>query len=126
MRYVALDDLRVIEPKRIALPDSAQVLATSQAGPVIALVLEGDTRHVVVGFDLIKSNWPMQISFPVFTSNSLQWLGLNGHTETGIGFRPGQTVSVPVNAGVGSLVYDGPVTLRVDQVKMELIGEYTG
>lgn len=111
LRFVVFDDLLMAQPHRLALPRASQILATSQSGPVMAQVIDGGVRHVVVGFDPLRSNWPMQIGFPVFISNAMQWLGLNGQTEAGIAFQPGQTVAVPGADNTKPLVYRGPVTL---------------
>ncbi len=112
MRHVVLDDLLMVEPGRLVLPDTAQSLATAQAGPVIAAVFANGANHVVVGFDLRASNWPMQVGFPVFISNAVGWLGLGRRHETGLVFRPGQGATIPLGGMVRSLRYAGPVEIE--------------
>lgn len=114
LRHVALDDLLVIEPGRLALPDGARMLATGPSGPAMAVVTAEGIRHVVIGFDLIKSNWPMQIGFPVFTSNAVHWLGAGDRWGGGANFQPGQAAAVRVDEGADVLRYDGPVELRMN------------
>ena len=116
MRYVALDDVVLVEPGRLILPDTAQTLATSQSGPIMADVTSGGVHHVVVSFDLLRSNWPLQISFPVWVSNTILWLGLGGQTEAGMNFVPGQVAVVPVAEADQVLRYDGPATLVANRV----------
>ena len=34
----------------------------------------GRQRIVWVGFDVLQSNWPLRISFPIFIANAVEWL----------------------------------------------------
>ena len=111
LRYVALDDLVLAGSGRLVLPDAAQMLAVAESGPVIAAVEMDRRRHVVVGFDVLQTNWPMQVSFPVFVSNALQWLGSSSQTAASGGYRPGGVAVVPVQADVTQVAYVGPVSL---------------
>jgi len=115
MRYVALDDVVLADRSWLALPDDATVLATAQRGPVIAQMPEKGRPHVVVSFPVLKSNWPMQVSFPVFMSNVLQQLGLGGLLDdAGRAYRTGETVAVPVTDNATTIEYDGPVQLNAE------------
>lgn len=114
-RYVALDDVVMSEPGRLALPLTAEILATAQSGPVMASVQSGGVNHVMVAFDVLKSNWPMQVSFPVFVSNAVTWLALGGQSEAGVSFRPGDVAVVPTAAGTTAVRYSGPVGLSAEQ-----------
>jgi len=112
LRYVVLDDVVLSRPGRLVLPMGGVVLATGQHGPLMAEVTDEGVRHVATSFDVLASNWPLYVSFPVFTSNSLQVLGLgNLADEAGIGMRPGQVAVVPVEADVQRITYRGPQQL---------------
>ncbi|MFW6060717.1 MAG: vWA domain-containing protein, partial [Phycisphaeraceae bacterium] len=109
LRYVVLDNVILNEPGRVALPSEGTVLATSQTGPVMATVQRGGVRHIVTSFDVLNTNWPMQVSFPVFVSNVVQVLGLGALAdEAGIAFHAGQVASVPGAREGETRVYDGP------------------
>jgi len=114
LRYVVLDDVVLSQPGRIGLPIGGVVLATGQHGPIMAEVTdEAGVRHVVTSFDVLQSNWPLYISFPVFISNGLQVLGLgNLAEEAGIGYRTGQVAVVPVGEATRRLKYDGPTAIE--------------
>lgn len=94
LRYVALDDVVVNQRITMTLPDGAQTLGSAEHGPMMALLQTDGTRHVVVGFDALKSNWPMQVSFPVFVTNALSWLSTTGAGDAGASYRPGQVAVV--------------------------------
>ena len=116
LSHVALDDLVLANPGRLALPDAAQMLAAADIGPVMATVEADRRRHVIVAFDLLKTNWPMQVSFPVFVSNVLQWLSTDGQSTSGPGYRPGQVAVIPLPDDVDRVSYTGPVTLTAEAV----------
>jgi hypothetical protein len=68
-------------------------------------------RHVVVGASVTASNWPLQVSFPVFVSNAVQTLGLGGLADAaGVSWRTGQVAVVPLTSGGEAPSYRGPVT----------------
>lgn len=112
LRHIVLDDLLLSRPGRLAVPMDGHVLATAQAGPVLATVRDSGAQHIVAGFDVLDTNWPMQVSFPVFLSNVVETLGLgNLADEAGVAYRAGEVAAVPGPAGE-TLEYDGPRPLR--------------
>jgi hypothetical protein len=111
LRYVALEDVVIQGRARVAAPAAGQVLATGEAGPLIVLVSAEGLHHVVVGFDVLRSNWPLYVSFPVFVSNAVQWLGLGGQLDAGMALRTGEVAVVPTVGGAERLRYEGPMEL---------------
>ncbi len=113
LRYVALDDVILSGPGRLVVSPQATVMATGQSGPIMAEVVQDGVRHIVASFDILQTNWPIKISFPVFLGNTVQTLGLAGLAEgAGVAYRTGEVVSIPVDTG-GTIIYTGPVTLSV-------------
>ncbi len=113
LRYVVLDDVILSEPGRLVVSPQATVLATGQSGPIMAEIVQDGVRHVVASFDVLQSNWPIKISFPVFLGNTVQTLGLGGLADdAGIAYRTGEIASIPADTG-GTLTYTGPTTLNV-------------
>ncbi|MCX5659315.1 MAG: VWA domain-containing protein [Planctomycetota bacterium] len=111
LRYVEMQDVTIESPGRLVLPDGAEVLATCQSGPVMGMMTIDNQRFVFTSFDLAQARtWPMQVSFPVFMSNTLPWLGLGGQGEAGRGFRPGETAVI--TASGSEVVYRGPTSLK--------------
>jgi len=116
LEHVALDDLLIAQPTSLALPDTAQVLATTQAGPVIWQITQNQVHHLIVNFDLLKTNWMMQLSFPIFISNAIHWLTPSHQTGVTLDFTPGQVAIVPVTLPVRSIRYQGPQTLEATAI----------
>ena len=111
LRYVALDDVIVAGAAAISVPDRGRILATGPAGPMIAEVMIDGVQHVVVAFDLLTSNWPIQVSFAVFMDNAIHGLALGGQDAAAISYQPGDTVALPGAIDGTAIHYDGPAKL---------------
>ncbi|MEX0744445.1 MAG: VWA domain-containing protein [Phycisphaeraceae bacterium] len=112
MRYIVLDDIAMNQPARLAVPGDAYVLATGESGPVIAELRHEGVRHVVTSFDVLQSNWPLYVSFPVFISNVVQTLGLGALAEeAGLAYQTGEGAAVPYAGDADRLRYAGPTEL---------------
>lgn len=112
MRNVELSDIPLRRPGRLVLPADGKVLALGREGPVIAEVARDGVRHVVVGFDLFESLWPLRVSFPVFIKNVLPTLGLDGTAlEAGIAYRTGDNAVILTDKTSDTITYTGPATL---------------
>jgi len=91
------------------LPNGATALATGPDGPVIMLVPRRSARHVLVGFALSQSNWPVHISIAVFVQNVLEHLTLPGQLGAALSFQPGDAITVRTVPLARALVIRGPV-----------------
>ncbi len=113
LRYVSLDDVILSGAGRLVVSPNVTVLITGRSGPIMAEVIRDGVRHVVASFDVLRSNWPIKISFPVFLGNTMQTLGLAGMSEgAGVAYRTGEVISIPIDAD-RLIAYDGPDTLTV-------------
>jgi hypothetical protein len=110
MHRVVLDDVLVQEPGRIVMPPAGSVLATAQSGPILAEISDGGVRHVLASFDVLQSNWPFYVSFPVFVQNAVNYLGSGGRLDAGLAFRPGEVVAATVGRD-GPMRWRGPVEM---------------
>ena len=119
LRFVAMDDVLLAGPGRLVVPDRGEVLMTAQAGPVMASVTVDGRRHVAASFDVLNTNWPLFVSFPVFLTNAVETLGLGRFADSAaVGYRPEETAMVPApglaGANAASLRFVGPTTLEAD------------
>jgi len=122
MRYVTLSEVVLSDAGWLAVPTDGTVLATGRRGPVMAQVSAGGRAHVVASFPVLQSNWPMQVSFPVFVANALQTLGLGGLLdEAGVSYRPGEVAAVPVAEAAEQISYSGPETLTAEVADGEAV-----
>jgi hypothetical protein len=118
MRHVELDDIVVEGFAAFALPDNmtsqAVELASTRRGPVVGAIESGDVLHVFAGFELMRSNWPADISLLIFFQNVLDHaLGPRAGAES-ISFRTGEAARVAVDPSADQLVVSGPVDSALD------------
>ncbi|MGD9494909.1 MAG: VWA domain-containing protein [Armatimonadota bacterium] len=85
-------------------PEATVIARAGDAPMVVALEREG-LRAVALGWDLLDSDLPLRVGFPVLMSNLVRWLGeVRGAGDLRV-IRPGETVrlSVPVDVSAGQL-----------------------
>lgn len=114
MRHVSLDTIVYAGFGGYELPPAATALATGPEGPVIALLRTRGARHVVVGFDLNRSNWPLHVSIVVFLQNVLDYITLAGSGQAGLVHAPGEPITVRAQPGTSQLAIRGPVQLNIN------------
>ena len=91
LRQVSLGDLMMQDASRLTVPENGEVLAVGLNGPLMGRVVVGGKSHVMTSFSVLKSNWPLQVGFPVFIANTIEWLALGTSGEAGISYQPGDS-----------------------------------
>jgi Ca-activated chloride channel homolog len=94
-RFLDLGSLAFSETRKVRAPDWMVPLAESAGGP---LVLAGERRGVkllLLNFDLYASDWPLQVSFPIFLSNAVRWLGAETQGSLSGSHLAGETITLP-------------------------------
>lgn len=71
---LSLGDVHIREALRWSAPAGGQVLARSAQAPLLFAWEKGRLRLLLIGFDLMASDLPLRIAFPVLMHNALQWL----------------------------------------------------
>ena len=74
LRYAGLDNVQIAESLAAKAPSWAVSLVDSPQAPLILAGDLGRQRILWIGFDLLESNWPLRISFPIFVANAVEWL----------------------------------------------------
>jgi hypothetical protein len=73
MRLLNPGNVSVSKARQLALPDGARSLVSTRGGTLVADVSRGGRQIIVVAFNLVDSNWPLRLSFPLFIQNLLAW-----------------------------------------------------
>jgi hypothetical protein len=94
LRHVNLGDLVIEGAARLTIPENGEVLAVGIHGPLMGRVMVAGKSHVMTSFSLLKSNWPLQVGFPVFVANAIEWLSVGTSGEAGVSYRPGESAVV--------------------------------
>jgi hypothetical protein len=111
MRDVDLTAVRIDEARRVVIrgeiPGLQRLFWARDTELALALI-DGDTKLVYLGFDLSRSNFPLQVAFPLFFRQSLEWLRPRGE-----GFAPthvdaGSTYSIQVPASATRVIVRTP------------------
>jgi hypothetical protein len=71
---VSFDNVHIAKSFAVKSPDWAESLVDS---PQASLIVGGDLgrqRILWIGFDVLESDWPLRVSFPMFIENAVDWL----------------------------------------------------
>jgi hypothetical protein len=84
MRFANFDNVLIGQSLRFSEPSSAVPLVEAVDSSLITLYETDATRVIVIGFDIFKSYWPLDVSFPIFMANLLEYTVRSGSGA----FRP--------------------------------------
>jgi hypothetical protein len=90
-----LGTLYVAQSLKLQVPREAEVLIQGYASPLMVLDRESRRTSLIVGFDVLQSNWPLRPSFPTVMYNAIQFLGLSSQMEVRQSYEPGVTLTIP-------------------------------
>jgi hypothetical protein len=92
LRYVNLGAASVAKARALAPGDGARAIAHLGDAPVIVAYESPNVRALALGFDLLDSDLPLRVGFPVMLSNTVRWLtDVARRQELALG-RPGETL----------------------------------
>lgn len=94
-RFLNLNGLAFTETLKLSTPDWVIPLAESEQAPLILAGERQGVRLVAIPFDLYASDWPMQISFPLFLSNAVHWLAGEARGALSGSHPCGSTIALP-------------------------------
>lgn len=104
LRNIAMDALTISGTRKQSLPpgSGSRVLAEGVNGPLIFEVSDLGTRALVVSFDLLASNWPLDAGFVLFVAQGTAYLGQDAADTTAWQIKPGQTIEQVLPTGASS------------------------
>jgi Ca-activated chloride channel homolog len=74
LRSVQLRDLQVRRAQIVEVGEGVKPLLYANGSPIISSFETGRLRAVHLGFDLLDTDLPLRVAFPVLMSNILEWL----------------------------------------------------
>lgn len=113
-RYVDFCGVRISKAQAITLKPWASALVEAQAGPLIAAGEHGSVRCVHVGWDLLESDFPLRVAFPIFMANCVDWLAQPSVVGERTYFRCGEVVSLTLPAHVRKVQITHPDNRTVE------------
>jgi len=114
LQYVNLTNLFAARSYRLELPRDAEVLAEFNESPAVALLHRRDGTFLLVGFDVLQSNWPFEPSFVLFCYNALSYLGAQAGGQHQRERAVGEPITVENVSGGAVVTVICPSGARVD------------
>lgn len=103
MRYVDLSAVRISRAQPLLPKEGVESLVEIAEGAVVVGKRQGGHRWLLISFDVIDSDLPLRIAFPVMMLNALQWIASAGTQEQAASVPAGSVVSIPVPAGLSRI-----------------------
>ena len=128
LRNLGMQKLYVAEALKLeGAAENSEILLDGLKCPLIVLHREGKGVHLIVAFDLLQSNWPMKVSFPIFLFNSLQFLSAGANMDVRQSLEPGATPRIPRTAaleGLKEVKLIGPREFGTRTLKVPEAGDF--
>lgn len=110
-RYAPWTDIRFAQSMAVKVKSWGAPVVEAERTPLIVAGERGGKRVVWAGFDLRETDLPLRVAFPIFVTNSLQWLtaprGPNSNAE-GASQRTGQPVPLLPPSGTKDISITAP------------------
>ncbi len=108
MRYVDLANVSISCAFPAQPAPWGQTIAETDEGPLIVAGERGEGRSVWVGFPLLESDMPLRIAFPIFLTNTLEWLSARPGSAGGGLTRAGEIVALAPPSRTGTVTVTRP------------------
>jgi hypothetical protein len=95
LRHVPIAKIFAAHMLKLDVPPDAQTLVEGTKGPMIVLDHEANSTYLVFAFDVLDSNLPLTVTFPLFMPQALQYLALGSDMNVRPSFQPGDTPKIP-------------------------------
>ena len=101
--YIEWGQVQILQTKVIETPDWAETLVTSGVGPLVFVGEYRSHRFAVVSFDLLDSDLPLHVTFPILFSELLDFLNPPVMYDVPDGYKVGEPVQLKPGASVQEL-----------------------
>ena len=91
---LSLGDLTIREASRVTLKGEGTVLARAGTSPLLYALESGGLRVLFLGFDLLASDLPLRVAFPVLFHNALEWFQPRSREFPGTAVKAGAPVTL--------------------------------
>ncbi|HEX4797040.1 MAG TPA: BatA and WFA domain-containing protein [Humisphaera sp.] len=95
LKDVGLSRLYVGSAVKLDVPQESEVIIDGLKGPLLVMSRASKMTHLIAPFDVLDSNWPLQIGFPIFLHNALQYLAVGSDMDVRQSYQPGATPGIP-------------------------------
>jgi hypothetical protein len=113
LRYAGFDNVQIMQSLTAKTPSWAVSIVEAPQAPLILAGELGRQRIVWIGFDILESNWPLRVSFPIFIANAVEWLNPANAKGGQLLVKAGD----PFRLGLAEPVSSAQITLPSGQTK---------
>ncbi|MCE5198791.1 MAG: BatA and WFA domain-containing protein [Armatimonadota bacterium] len=106
--YVDFSGIRLAEAEYLKPKPWGTALVEGERGPMVCAGSMGGRSFVQMSFDLLKSDFPLHVGFPIFIANCLDWLAPSGEGGGSEGARTGQPAYIDVPASCRKIAIIDP------------------
>lgn len=111
LKHVDLDNLLIEKGRKVEVLTGAKVLVNGSDGPMVVASEQGGRRSLYLSWNALDSDFPLQVSFPIFIGNAVEWLtgeGRAGGDEGGLSVRTGRPFNIASPVGAKTLTLKRP------------------
>jgi len=102
-QYVEWEGVQILQTKVVESPVWAETLVNSEAGPLVFVGEFQSRRFAVVSFDLLDSDLPLHVAFPILLSQLLDYLNPPVMYDAPNGYRVEDVVQLKPRTSVETL-----------------------
>lgn len=106
--YVDFAGVRIARARYLRLKPWASAIVEGEGGVLGAAGENAGRRFVQLSFNLLESDFPLRVGFPIFVANCLEYLVPQSETAAGESARTGHPVSIHVPPDVRRLTVTCP------------------
>ena len=108
LRFVSFDDVEIAEAYAVRSPFWGESLVESGQSPLLIAGEQGGQRRLWVGFDTVRSTWPLRVSFPMFMANAVQWLNPSFSRSQELNVQTGKPIQIGFEADSAQVTVTRP------------------
>jgi len=107
-RYVDWGNVHILQAEKIQTQPWADVLVSTDAGPLVFAGETGGYRIAALAFDLKESDLPLQVAYPILFANLIDYLTPPSAFDATRSLLPGESLSISPPLGVERVVIASP------------------
>jgi hypothetical protein len=125
LRYSGFDNVQIMHSLTARTPSWAVSLADAPQAPLILAGELGRQRIIWIGFDLLESNWPLRVTFPIFIANAVEWLNPANARNSQLLVKAGDAFRMALTRSETQATVTGPdgvvKTIKIDPNANEFV-----
>lgn len=125
LRYSGFDNVQIMHSLTARTPSWAVSLADAPQAPLILAGELGRQRIIWIGFDLLESNWPLRVTFPIFIANAVEWLNPANARNSQLLVKAGDAFRMALTRSETQATVTGPdgvaKTIKIDPTANEFV-----